>query len=97
MILVECKNWDANVDASSIRDFAAKLRRKRQKFGLLFCGTGITGAIDGVSAAHDEIRQQFSDDIQIVTFSRAEVEAFRSEADFISAARRKLAELIFRA
>lgn len=98
IILVECKNWAAKVDAKAVRDFASKLERKRQTYGFMFCASGITGDEDEQTAAYDELRHNFAvKGIHILVFSRKELEECTCISDFLDAVRQKISDIIFRA
>ncbi|QEI04750.1 restriction endonuclease [Pigmentiphaga aceris] len=43
VILVECKNWSAHVDAKALDNFIAKLRRRSLKTGIFVAANGVTG------------------------------------------------------
>ncbi len=84
ILIFECKNWIAPVGSAELRVFRDKLRDLKVDTGILFAANGITGNADDKTAARDIIqRAKTNDGIQILVFTREEIEGFRSAKDII--------------
>jgi hypothetical protein len=74
LLIVECKNWAAPVNAATLRAFTSKVHRMKLKFGLLVAANGITGDAADMTAAHAHLRDVFNrDDEIILVITRAEL------------------------
>jgi hypothetical protein len=95
ILVVECKNWDAPVDARAVRDFRVKLERKKRQYGFLVAAKGITGDPAEGTAAYDEIRMALVEHgLYIIVLNRTEIERLRTTADFVRLAHSKMAKII---
>lgn len=55
LFLVECKNWDAPVDAASVAVFINKLANRYVQLGILVAANGITGDLQSLRAAQHTV------------------------------------------
>jgi hypothetical protein len=55
LFLVECKNWDAPVDAPSVAVFINKLANRYVQLGILVAANGITGDLRSLRAAQHTV------------------------------------------
>lgn len=94
-ILIECKNWQAAVNTSTIRAFTSKLGEFRLDFGILVAANGITGDGQDRSAAHAHLRRQFDQNaLKVVVITRLELEALASTEELALLLRKKYGAFI---
>ncbi|MGY5080653.1 restriction endonuclease [Streptomyces nigrescens] len=69
LFLVECKNWDAPVDAKAVGAFIVKLREKAVDLGVIVAANGVTGNPSDLTAAYMKINmaQQAGQRVIVVT------------------------------
>ncbi|PND18347.1 hypothetical protein CN934_28325 [Ensifer sp. MMN_5] len=95
LLIVECKNWAAPVNAATLRAFTSKVHRMKLKFGLLVAANGITGNADDVTAAHAHLRDVFNrDDEIILVITRAELCGVASTEELGALLRKKYGRFI---
>jgi hypothetical protein len=95
MLFVECKNTSNPVSSADVRWFIDKLKDKGQRFGVLVALSGITGANDGESNAHNEVlKAVIRDGITVMIISRQEIISIKNTLDLVDLLRKKLLSLI---
>jgi hypothetical protein len=83
--MIECKNWQAQVDSVTVRAFIDKLRSARLKVGILVAANGVTGDAADRTAAKNVIDRAFDrDGIVLIVITRTELESFRSKEDVLA-------------
>lgn len=94
-LIIECKNWQAPVNAATLTVFTGKLHKFRVDFGILVAANGITGNPHDKTAAHAHLRSVFDrDGMKIVVITRYEIEALRSTDDLTALMRLKYGDCI---
>jgi hypothetical protein len=79
VILVECKNWSANVGAAALDNFIGKLRRRSLTTGIFVAATGVTGSF--VNGNGDEpgaigiIRAALQEGIRVIVITMNDIRA----------------------
>ncbi|MCB2072484.1 MAG: restriction endonuclease [Novosphingobium sp.] len=94
-LFVECKNWQAPVDAATLTVFTGKLHKIRVDCGILVAANGITGNLDDRRAAHAHLRSVYDrDGLKVLVVTRNELEALRSTDDLGGLMRAKYGDCI---
>ncbi len=85
VILVECKNWSANVGAPQLDNFIGKLRRRSLKTGIFVAAMGVTGGFikgDGNEpGAAGLIRSALQEGIRVIVITLADIRTLTSLDD----------------
>jgi restriction endonuclease Mrr len=94
VILVECKNWSNAVGSQEVTYFVSRLRQRGCTCGILIAMNGVTGDAADLTAAKFEIATALKEKIRVIVLKRQELEALRTQADFVNLLKRKTLELI---
>lgn len=82
VILVECKNWSANVGAAELDNFIGKLRRRSLKTGIFIAAVGVTGGFIKGNAnepgAAGLIRSALQEGIRVIVITLADIRTLTS-------------------
>ena len=98
ILVFECKNWMAPVDSAAVAFFANKVRTRHLECGFLVATNGVTGDPVNITAAHQHIDLAFvRDNVRLVVFDRAEIEALSSTDHFSQLIQQKIAQIVLRA
>jgi hypothetical protein len=93
VILVECKNWSANVGAPQLDNFIGKLRRRSLKTGIFVAALGVTGGFikgDGNEpGAAGLIRSALQEGIRVIVITLADIRALTSLDDIRALIKRR--------
>lgn len=85
IILVECKNWSAHVNAVALDNFIGKLRRRSLKTGVFIAANGVTGGfIDGSggeAGAIGIVRSALQEGIRVIVITMPDIRAITSLND----------------
>jgi hypothetical protein len=79
VVLVECKNWSANVGAPALDNFIGKLRRRSLTTGIFIAATGVTGGF--INGDGDEpgavgiIRSALQEGIRVIVITMNDIRA----------------------
>ncbi|WP_175819058.1 restriction endonuclease [Burkholderia sp. BCC0419] len=85
VILVECKNWSANVGAPALDNFIGKLRRRSLTTGIFVAAMGVTGGF--INGDGDEpgavgiIRSALQEGIRVIVITMNDIRTFGSLDD----------------
>ena len=94
-LFVECKNWQAPVNAATLTVFTGKLHKFRVDFGILVAANGITGDAIDRRAAHAHLQSVFDrDGLKVVVVTRQEIETLRNTDDLEELMRNKYGDCI---
>lgn len=94
-LVIECKNWQAPVNAATLTVFTGKLHKFRVDFGILVAANGITGEAADRTAAHAHLRSVYDrDGLAVIVMTRHELEALRNTDDLGSLIREKYGDCI---
>lgn len=97
VILVECKATQDPVGAAAVGWFVRKLQDRGAHHGVLVALSGITGAGDQNSAAHNEVLTALvRDKIKVLLLDRDEITGLRSTAEMADLLKRKILSLTLR-
>jgi len=89
-LVIECKNWQAPVDAATLTIFTGKLRKFRAEFGILVAANGITGNAQLLNAAHAHLRHVFDrDGMIVIVLTREEIETLTTTEELGAIIREK--------
>jgi len=68
IMVVECKNWDHEVNVKEVRDVSGKLTNIKSKTGMIFAKKGVTGNKRATYAtdAYEEIRNFFRNEGKVI-------------------------------
>lgn len=95
LLFIECKNWQAPVNAATLTVFTGKLHKFRVDFGILVAANGITGDAIEHTAAHAHLQSVFDrDGLMVIVLTRQEIEALRSTDDLEKLIRNKYGDCI---
>jgi hypothetical protein len=92
-ILIEAKNWSSPVGSKEVTTFIAKLEARGLEFGFLIALNGVTGEGADIQAAREIIRHALGKKIRLVVIKKADIENFKSGADFVELVKERLCEL----
>lgn len=95
-LLVEAKNWKAQVGAIEINWFATKMRRRNRRTGVLVAACGITGEPETLTAARQQIVLALNEGQEVLVVTRAELEAVSTGERLAQLLLKKRQELIAR-
>lgn len=79
VVLVECKNWSANVGAPALDNFIGKLRRRSLTTGIFIAATGVTGGF--INGDGDEpgavgiVRSALQEGIRVIVITMNDIRA----------------------
>ncbi|HEX7913047.1 MAG TPA: restriction endonuclease [Paraburkholderia sp.] len=94
-LFIECKNWQAPVNAATLTVFTGKLHKFRVDFGILVAANGITGDANERTAAHAHLQSVFGrDGLKVIVVTRQEIEALRNTDDLEEVMRNKYGDCI---
>ena len=93
IVIVECKNWSAHVTADEVSAFKTKLQHRKRKLGILVAANGITGNWRPPSSAYHAVEAALRDGIEILVFTRQEIESFVDTDELVSAIKGKIVDL----
>lgn len=93
ILIVECKNWSSRVDHNAIDSFKNKLVRRKQDLGILVAANGVTGTWRPPTAAYDTIQASLREGVEIIVFTRAELETVTDTDQLCAIIKRKKVEL----
>ncbi|CAG2139737.1 restriction endonuclease [Cupriavidus plantarum] len=94
-LIVECKNWQAPVNAATLTVFTGKLHKFRVDVGILVAANGITGDANDRTAAHAHLRSVFDrDGLKVIVITRGELEGLRDTDDLSVLMRDKYGDCI---
>lgn len=93
VVPVEVKGWTGPVGSSEVSWFAAKLRVRSMKEGLLIAAHGIAGDPGTLTAARDVIQSALHDGIRILVITEAEIRALRTTDDLVGLLKQKQVNL----
>jgi hypothetical protein len=95
IILIECKHTASPLGSDGVSRFATKLRARGLPFGILVSQAGITGAADGVSAAHCEILGALAKDgTRILLLDREELQSLTTTQELLDRLKEKYVGLV---
>jgi len=93
VILVECKNWSANVGAPALDNFIGKLRRRSLKTGIFVAAMGVTGGFirgnGNEPGATGLIRSALQEGIRVIVITLADIRALTSLDDIRTLIKRR--------
>lgn len=94
-VFIECKNWQAPVNAATLTVFTGRLHKFRVDFGVLIAANGITGDVNERTAAHAHLQSVFDrDGLKVIVVNRQEIEALRNTVDLLEIMRNKYGDCI---
>ncbi len=94
IILVECKNWDVPVSASTVETFISKISSRGRDFGILIAANGITGDPTELTRAHFQIAMALSKKINLIVITVPELEKLKSTENLVHLIKVKLTNLV---
>ena len=94
-LIVECKNWQAPVDAATLTVFTGKLHKFRLDFGILVAANGITGNAADRAAAHAHLRSVYDrSGLAVVVITRQEILGLQNTDELGALVREKYGDCI---